>query len=54
LLRPSGSLLVELGGDQATELAPVLRASDLRLEEVLEDEEGDARGIVARRMGGGG
>lgn len=54
LLRPSGSLLVELGGDQATELAPVLRASDLRLEEVLEDEEGDARGIVARRMGAGG
>jgi release factor glutamine methyltransferase len=47
-LRPAASLLLELGGDQAEALAPVLLATGFDRPDVLRDAEGDARGIVAR------
>lgn len=51
LLRPGGWLLLELGGDQADLLEPVLHALgyvDLRRSA---DEEGDLRALEARRRG---
>ncbi len=58
-LRPGGSLLLELGGDQDTALARVLADTGFDRPERLEDEEGDLRGIFLRggprsRTGGGG
>jgi release factor glutamine methyltransferase len=44
-LRPGGILLLELGGDQAAEL-PLPSFKDIV---VIRDEEGDVRGIEARR-----
>jgi release factor glutamine methyltransferase len=45
VLRPGGALLLELGGDQASLLAPDLAAfDDVR---VLRDEDGDVRGVEA-------
>ena len=49
LLRPGGSLLLELGGDQAERLRPVLAGLGLRDLEVARDEDGDARAVYARR-----
>ena len=49
LLRPGGTLLLELGGDQAKLLGPVvedLGYSDVR---ILEDEDGDERALCCRR-----
>jgi release factor glutamine methyltransferase len=51
LLRPGGSLLVEIGGDQDELLAPVLARAGFDDPEVWRDEEGDLRGIAARRGG---
>jgi release factor glutamine methyltransferase len=48
LLRPRGSLLLELGGDQANLLRPVLGESGYFDVEVLVDEDGDTRGVVCR------
>jgi release factor glutamine methyltransferase len=48
-LRPGGALLLELGGDQARALAPVLAAHGFGDVAVLEDEDGDVRGIEATR-----
>ena len=48
LLRSGGSLLLELGGDQAGLVAPALREHGFGGTEVLRDEEGDPRGIVSR------
>lgn len=47
LLRRDGTLLVELGGDEAGRLAPVLGAAGLELVAEIEDDEGDLRGIEA-------
>jgi release factor glutamine methyltransferase len=47
-LRPGGHLLVELGGDQAETLTPVLRSRGFEEPDVLRDPEGDPRAIVAR------
>ncbi|MDA8292397.1 MAG: peptide chain release factor N(5)-glutamine methyltransferase [Actinomycetota bacterium] len=47
LLRPGGSLLLELGADQAELLADALRAHRFSLVGVIEDEEGDVRGLEA-------
>lgn len=49
LLRPGGSLLLELGGDEADVLKPVLAENGYREVELLVDEEGDPRALVCRR-----
>jgi len=50
LLRPGGLLLVEVGGDQDTALAPALAAAGFWPgEEAWHDEDGDLRGVAARR-----
>ena len=46
-LRSGGSLLLELGGDQADALTPVLAETGFRAVDVMADEEGDPRAIVA-------
>jgi release factor glutamine methyltransferase len=46
LLREGGSLLLELGGDQARFLSPVLEELGYGQVEVLVDEDEDVRGIV--------
>lgn len=48
LLRPGGALVVELGGTQDEQLAPVLQAAGFDLVERLVDDEGDVRGVCAR------
>lgn len=48
-LRPGGWLLLELGGEQAAALDPLLRDLGFETPEVLVDDEGDPRGIIARR-----
>ena len=48
LLRPGGSLLLELGGDQANLLEPTLVALGFDDLERLVDDDGDLRAIVAR------
>lgn len=53
LLRPGGFLLAEVGGDQDEALAPALHAAGLGAWHAFLDEEGDLRGIVARRAGSG-
>ncbi|HEX3301123.1 MAG TPA: HemK/PrmC family methyltransferase [Actinomycetota bacterium] len=47
-LRSGGALVLELGGDQATMLEPVLRDAGFDPPEVLRDAEEDPRGILAR------
>lgn len=49
LLRPGGSLLLEVGGDQARQLAPVLRQHGFSTIRVSLDEEGDLRAVYCRR-----
>ena len=44
-----GSLLLELGGEQADDLAPILDDVGLTEREVLLDEDGDLRGLICRR-----
>jgi release factor glutamine methyltransferase len=51
LLRPGGSLLLELGGNEAELLRPLLAAQGYRDVELLLDAEGDPRGIVCRHAG---
>ncbi len=50
LLRPGGSLLLELGGDQADALAPALAESGFGEPELLVDEDGDVRAVTCRRL----
>jgi release factor glutamine methyltransferase len=47
-LRPRGWLLLEVGGDQAVALDPTLREVGFEPPEVLVDDVGDPRAIVAR------
>jgi len=47
-LRPGGTLLLELGGDQPGALTPIVLAAGYDRVETLRDAEGDPRGIVAR------
>jgi release factor glutamine methyltransferase len=49
LLRPGGSLLLELGGNQADLLEPVLADSGYEDIELLVDEEHDLRALSCRR-----
>ena len=49
LLRPDGSLLVEVGGDQDELLAPSLTAAGFAVPAPWHDDDGDLRGIAARR-----
>lgn len=49
LLRPGGHLVAEVGGDQCERLAPVLKKNGFAKAVVLRDEEGDVRGVTARR-----
>jgi release factor glutamine methyltransferase len=51
LLRPGGSLLLELGGDQAGLLGSLLAERGYRETELLTDEEGDPRALVCRYAG---
>jgi release factor glutamine methyltransferase len=46
-LRPGGALLLELGGEQADSLKPLLMGLGYLEVSVLEDEDGDVRGIEA-------
>ncbi len=48
LLRPGGSLLLELGGDQAALLEAVLEANGYGDVELVVDDEGDLRALVCR------
>jgi release factor glutamine methyltransferase len=48
-LRPGGSVLLELGGDQASEVTIMLEDLDFTQIRVHRDEEGQDRGIEARR-----
>ncbi len=49
LLRPGGHLLLELGGDQDVALAPDLARHGFTSSESWDDDDGDLRGVVARR-----
>ncbi len=49
LLRPGGFVLLELGGDQAREVASALERAGLGRVRVLRDGDGRDRGIEARR-----
>jgi release factor glutamine methyltransferase len=49
LQRPGGRLLVELGGDQDDLLAPDLARHGFRSIDSWHDDEGDLRGLAARR-----
>jgi len=49
LLRPGGSLLLELGGDQADLLQPILARSGYHDVVLLVDADGDVRGLACRR-----
>jgi release factor glutamine methyltransferase len=49
LLRPGGSILLELGGDQADLVQPVLDENGFRDVVRLTDDDGDLRGVCARR-----
>jgi release factor glutamine methyltransferase len=49
LLRPGGHLLVELGGEQDVALAPELAHHGFASAESWHDDDGDLRGLVARR-----
>jgi release factor glutamine methyltransferase len=51
LLRPGGWLLLELGDDQDVRLAPVLAAHGFELVARWRDDDGDLRGVEARRRG---
>lgn len=48
LLRPGGSLLTEIGGDQDRLVAPILTAAGFGAPTFWRDQEGDLRGVVAR------
>ncbi len=48
LLRPGGSLLLELGATQADQLEPVLADNAYRDVELLVDEDGDLRALACR------
>lgn len=49
LLRPGGWLLIELGADQAQALAPTLAANGFTRQDAWSDEDGDLRGLSARK-----
>jgi release factor glutamine methyltransferase len=51
LLRPGGSLLLEVGGEQADVLAPVLEANGYAEVQIGYDEDGDVRSLSCRRIG---
>jgi release factor glutamine methyltransferase len=46
-LRPGGALLLELGGDQADQLRPVLDGAGFGSVQTWSDEDGDLRGLEA-------
>ncbi len=49
LLRPGGTLLVELGADQDRLVSRALGAAGFGAPSTIEDDEGDLRGLEARR-----
>ena len=51
LLRPGGWLLIELGGDQDRALAPTLATHGFGRHDAWSDEDGDLRGLSARKTG---
>ncbi|HLK45905.1 MAG TPA: HemK/PrmC family methyltransferase [Acidimicrobiales bacterium] len=52
LLRGSGCVLLELGADQDEAIAPALAAAGLDVTAVWHDEDGELRGLSARRRSG--
>jgi release factor glutamine methyltransferase len=50
LLRPGGSLLLELGGTQDRALRPTFDAAGFRVADRIEDEDGDLRGVEVCRV----
>jgi release factor glutamine methyltransferase len=50
-LRPGGTLLLELGGDEADLLEPVLLAHGFTAITAHEDDDGDVRAIEAMSTG---
>ena len=52
LLRGEGSVFLELGADQDETLAPALAAAGLEVTSVWHDEDGELRGLSARRRQG--
>lgn len=50
LLAAGGSLLLELGGDQARRIAPVLHRAGFADSEAWHDDDGDLRGLSCRRL----
>ena len=50
-LRPGGALLLELGGDQAALLRPLMARLGYRSLVTWADDDGDQRGLVATRPG---
>lgn len=52
LLRPGGSLFLELGGREADLLRPRLHGSSFRPPQLLFDEDGDLRGLICERGDG--
>jgi release factor glutamine methyltransferase len=53
VLRDGGWLLLEIGGEQDTALVPELRSTGFGEVTTWWDEEGDLRGVAARRCGAG-
>lgn len=51
LLRPGGWLIVEVGGEQDRALEPALAAAGFEAATAWLDEDGDLRGLMARRDG---
>jgi release factor glutamine methyltransferase len=51
VLRPGGWLLVELGAEQDEQLAPTLEVAGFESVWTWRDEDGDLRGLAARRRG---
>ncbi len=49
LLRPGGSLLLELGGDQGDALRPILTEHGCRAVDVFCDADGDVRALACRK-----
>jgi release factor glutamine methyltransferase len=50
LLSPGGWLLIEVGGEQVRALEPRLAAHGLARQDVWSDEDGDVRGLSARKV----
>ena len=51
VLRPGGSVLLEIGGDQAPAVSAALADTGFTAVQPWYDEDGDLRGVQARKAG---